>query len=372
MTIETFESILDAIYGAGEDPKQWDAVLAALTTELSGGGAALHAGTIDGTGFCFGAAYRVDPEALTSYAQYFYAINPLNHALSRIPVGAAVPDHHLVAPRDLKTTEFYNDYGRRFDISGSVTILLARARGQEACLGVTRGFNSEVFSEAQTAFVQRLAPHVRRALGLNRRLAALQDERDALETALDRMNAAVVLLDEKGTIRYCNEASQQLLRKRDGLTVLRGRLTAFDPRAQTTLTELVRAAMAARGARGGSVSLPRQPPAHPLHLRVMPFGRKSDFWLSGDEVGAIVFISDPDAAAGDAADEVMDAYRLTPAEKNLLRELLAGHSLQEGADALNITRATSRNRLAQIMSKTDTQRQAQLLQLILRSTVPVR
>jgi DNA-binding CsgD family transcriptional regulator len=104
----------------------------------------------------------------------------------------------------------------------------------------------------------------------------------------------------------------------------------------------------------------------------MPFGRKSDFWLSGDEVGAIVFISDPDAAAGDAADEVMDAYRLTPAEKNLLRELLAGHSLQEAADALNITRATSRNRLAQIMSKTDTQRQAQLLQLILRSTVPVR
>jgi DNA-binding CsgD family transcriptional regulator/PAS domain-containing protein len=372
MTIDTFEYLLDAIYGAGEDPTQWGSVLAALVRELPGAGAVFHAGRRDGAGFSFGTSCRHDPEAGAAYAEYYFSVNPLNAALAAVPAGVAVPDHRLVARAEVENTEFYNDFARRFDIAGSITLMLTRNKEYEACLGIVGRFGSDIFTDEQVSFVQRFAPHILRAVALNRRLAELKYERTKFENALDSMTAAVLLLDGKGAIHYCNSAGQQLLRKRDGLTVLRGRLTALDACAQTRLAELIRAAMAARGARGGSVSLPRQPPAHPLHLRVMPFGRKSDFWLSGDEVGAIVFISDPDAAAGDAADEVMDAYRLTPAEKNLLRELLAGHSLQEGADALNITRATSRNRLAQIMSKTDTQRQAQLLQLILRSTVPVR
>ena len=64
----------------------------------------------------------------------------------------------------------------------------------------------------------------------------------------------------------------------------------------------------------------------------------------------------------------MDTYGLTLSERELVNELLAGRSLQEAAANLNITRFTCRNRLAKIMTKTDTRRQSQLLQLILRST----
>lgn len=107
-------------------------------------------------------------------------------------------------------------------------------------------------------------------------------------------------------------------------------------------------------------------------MRVMPFSRKSDVWLAGPEVRAIVFISDPDASAKDAVNEVMEAYSLTSSEKRLLHELMAGRSLQEAADSLNIKRATSRNALARIMAKTDTRRQSELLQLMLRSSIPAR
>jgi len=44
----------------------------------------------------------------------------------------------------------------------------------------------------------------------------------------------------------------------------------------------------------------------------------------------------------------------------------------EAAGNLGITRAMSRNRLARIMAKTDTHRQSELLQLILRSSIPAR
>ena len=58
--------------------------------------------------------------------------------------------------------------------------------------------------------------------------------------------------------------------------------------------------------------------------------------------------------------------------EGLLKELVAGKNLQEAASKLNITRLTSRNRLSRIMDKTGTRRQADLLQLILRSRVPVQ
>ena len=230
---------------------------------------------------------------MAAYAAYYYSVNPLNAALSRIPVGVAVPDQKLVLPCDMERTEFQNDYGRRYDIAGSVTLLLARDGQQEASLGIVRGVNADLFTDEQVSFVQRLSPHILRAIGLNRRLAALEAERNSFEAALDRMETAVLLLNGEGAISYCNAAATELLKKGDGLTASRGRLSAASPSAQTLLDEVIRNAVAATGARGGSLSLPGENAARPLIARIMPFAQKSEVWLAGSEVRAIVFVSDP-------------------------------------------------------------------------------
>jgi DNA-binding CsgD family transcriptional regulator/PAS domain-containing protein len=371
MPSEAIESLLDSIYAAGEDPRQWENVLATLTNHVSGAGAALHAGTRDGTGFSFGTQFNVDPEALRAYAEYYYSVNPLHFALARVPVGKAVPDHELVPPREVMRTEFC-DYARRYGISGSITLVVARNSRHEACLGIVRRIDADLFSLEQVGFVQRLGPHILRAVSLNRRLAALQAERQTFENALDRMETAVLLLNEKGGICYCNEAGTELLKKREGVIVAAGRLSAMDPATQTHLAGAIRIAIAAKGARGGSVLLPRQHPARPLAAKIMPFGQQNNFWQAGYDARAIVFISDPAGPGGTSVEDVMDSYGLTPSEKMLMTKLLAGSTLREAADDLNIAHATSRNRLARIMAKTDTHRQSELVQLMLRSSAPAR
>jgi PAS domain-containing protein len=214
-------------------------VLDALASQLSAPGRALHAGARDGKGFSFGAAHGVNPAALDDYAKYYYSINPLNAALSRIPVGAVAPDHHLVAPADFARTEFYNDFSRSFDLGGSITLVLDRDDRHEACLGIVRALGSDSFAQEQVSFVQRLAPHFRRAIGLNRRLAGLQNAHASLETALDSMETAVFVVDGPGVIRYSNAASEKLLEKRDGLKVSQGRLCADNPSAQNSLAGLM-------------------------------------------------------------------------------------------------------------------------------------
>ncbi len=366
LTSESFEFVVDAIYSAAEDPSRWETLLAVLTDHLGGVGAGLHAGDRDGTAFSFGATYKVDPEGLAEYARYYYSINPLNFALSSVPVGVAIPDHKLISPREMERTEVYNDYMRRIDTRGSITLVLARDSRHEACLGVLRRFRSDSFSDEQVSFVQLLAKHLKRSIDLNRRLAGVQTERATLETALGGMETAVFVLDHVGAILYSNAAGEKLLEKRDGLRVSQRRLSSDVSSAQNSLAHLLQSALRTTGACGGSVAVPRQFSARPLLAKVMPVARKNGFWLDSTAARAVVFVTDPDSQP-EGFEEVMDVYGLTSSEKRLLNELIAGRSLRDAADSLKITHVTSRNRLARIMAKTDTHRQSELLQLILRS-----
>ena len=323
---EAFESLLDHIYAAGEDHRHWSKVLAELASHLSAPGGGLHAAASDGKGFSFGAAHGVNPGALASYAEYYYSINPLNAALSRIPVGAAAPDHRLVAPSDLARTEFYNDFARQAELGGSITLVLSRDERHEACLGIVRGGGSDPFTEEQVSFVQLLEPHLQRAIGLNRRLMRLEDKITGLETALGSIETAVFVLDSAGIICYSNAAGEKLLEKRDGLQVTQGRLRADTTGAQNSFAQLVQQALKPQGGRGGSVSMPRRYSMRPLLAQIMPIAQRSECWLNGTQPCAILFISDPDTLAGDVVDEVMGAYGLTPSERKLLGELILGRS----------------------------------------------
>ena len=191
MTVEALDALLDLIYTAADDQRHWDKVLSSLASNLSACGGALHLLARDGSSFSFGVGHGVDPGSLSAYADHFYSVNPLNTALSCIAVGAAVPDHHLVPRRELERTEFYNDFARLYDIAGSITLVLARDDRHEACLGIVRDVRSDLFTSEEVSFVQRLGPHILRAVSLNRKLASAAAERYAFEAALDQLEAAV-------------------------------------------------------------------------------------------------------------------------------------------------------------------------------------
>ena len=64
-----------------------------------------------------------------------------------------------------------------------------------------------------------------------------------------------------------------------------------------------------------------------------------------------------------------DLFGLTPAEAALAQALAAGRSLHEYADEARVTCETARWRLKQVLAKTDTHRQAELVRLLLTSAV---
>jgi DNA-binding CsgD family transcriptional regulator len=85
----------------------------------------------------------------------------------------------------------------------------------------------------------------------------------------------------------------------------------------------------------------------------------------GGRAAFAVFIQ----AAGDMqplpGDMLVKLYRLTPAETRLLGLLGQDFSLRDAAAALGITMPTARSHLQRIFEKTHTNRQSQLMKLIL-------
>jgi DNA-binding CsgD family transcriptional regulator len=364
------DDLIDAVYRAGADPSEWMDVLVALTRRLNGRHATIHLGNTDFSGFSFGLNYNHDPEALVAYAAHYFKINPLNPPLTRVQAGTALGHHELVPVRDYRRTEFYQEFSRRYDLEGSATAVLAQAGGQITCLGVTRENGSDPFTRGEISILQRLVPHLQRALDLNRKLALLRNELNDADAALALLDFGVIFLGMGGTVVRSNTFAEEILKQANGLAVRDGRIVATDLAANTILFRLVGEATYGSGERGGTMAVPRKGKHRPLLARVMPHE------LNRDPLGlgarAILMVRDPDSRAANTVSEVAKAYRLTPTETRVVAALLDTPEINRVADKLGIQEVTVRNHLAHILAKTGTNKQAELVSLILSTRLPLR
>ncbi|MGB8259545.1 MAG: helix-turn-helix transcriptional regulator, partial [Terracidiphilus sp.] len=116
-------------------------------------------------------------------------------------------------------------------------------------------------------------------------------------------------------------------------------------------------------AAGGAMLLERRPPRRPLRLVVTPF--RSSTILLDERPVALVFLSDPDATLESPHATLCGLYQLTPAECRLTNLLAQGSDLACAATQLSISVETARFHLKQVFRKTGTNRQSELVRLIL-------
>jgi DNA-binding CsgD family transcriptional regulator len=118
------------------------------------------------------------------------------------------------------------------------------------------------------------------------------------------------------------------------------------------------------------MSLPRPSGRRSLAVLVCPLGGAT----SGDALGrpeVVVFVTDPERRPQLPADILAKLYGLTPAETRLALLLAGGKRLEEAAEELGISTTTARWTLKNLFRKTETDRQADLVRLLLSSPVSV-
>jgi DNA-binding CsgD family transcriptional regulator len=231
------------------------------------------------------------------------------------------------------------------------------------------------FGDAERALCNELVPHLSRAVTFYATLDGVQRERLALGEVLERLPTGVVLLDAHRRAVISNGAADRIVNQRDGFGLSANGPYASDARENARLQELIADALDAKVGHEFDITrflLVSRPSARrPYPLMVTRLLSPPPGSRTRDAVIAL-FISDPDVGAISATQGLETLYALTPAEADLVRLLTEGHSLEESALARGVTINTARSHLKHIFAKTNTNRQGELVRLVLTGVGSIR
>ena len=222
--------VIPLIYEAALAPERWPAVLAALARSFGGSAAGLRAATA-GAAPSITSSHGVEPGAIRSYDALWGALDPVTAAAGAGAAWGRPATARQAAGTALEGTPFFAGWMRPNGIDDDLCLSLLPPVPHRAVLGIARPPRRPRFGATEATALARLAPHLRRAVEVHRRLAAPLAA-GPMAAALDRLAHAIVLADAGGAMAWANRAALALLAEADGIGLDRhGRLRAAMPAA---------------------------------------------------------------------------------------------------------------------------------------------
>jgi DNA-binding CsgD family transcriptional regulator/PAS domain-containing protein len=236
-----------------------------------------------------------------------------------------------------------------------------------------RTLHEPAFAPAEAGLFWSVVPHVRRAVQLRLQSARLDPASNPLVSAIDGLPIGVVLLRSQGAPLFANREAQRLLAERDGLTLTPTGLRIARPSEDAKLRLLVGGSDTERcpAHSRGCLAVVRPSGRSPLLLLVSPCATRS-LRAAAEAAPVVVFLADPDRVTPPDAQQLVEAFRLSPAQARLSARLCRGETLAAAATNNRITVATARVHLKAAFRKTGTHRQAELVGLLLGTCATAR
>ena len=215
------------------------------------------------------------------------------------------------------------------------------------------------FDPSAPAWLTALAPHVGQAAGLSQRWRCAQAQARQLQAHLDLLRCAAVVCDEAGAVQWTNRSARLLLQAGSPLGVQTGLLRGAQPAQTARLRQEI--AGAARSADGAPRWLAMQRDGRSLHMALQ--GQPAE----DGQARVLLLITDSRSLVDTPPDTWCQLLGVTPAEARLVAALAQGRTLEAHAAQRGVSLGTVRNQLKQVLAKTGTTRQADLVRLALGS-----
>jgi DNA-binding CsgD family transcriptional regulator len=271
----------------------------------------------------------------------------------------------LCPEKKLLNSEFYSDLLRHYDIFHQCGGILQQTASANSAITLLRPRRKGSFGDGTTHLLAALVPHLQKAMKLHQQFVDLNARSRSLEAAIDLLTVGVMFLNCKGEPILLNRKAEELLQRKDGILLIGRRLGARTPPECSMLAAEVSAAVNGSGFGAGGTFLLQRKNGRPLSVTAAPL-RNAPTGFS-QNVAAVLFISDPEQKIESPVELLRRCYGITNAEARLTTALVEGLSLKEAADLCGVTHNTAKSQLKSIFLKTNVQRQAQLVRLVMAS-----
>jgi DNA-binding CsgD family transcriptional regulator/PAS domain-containing protein len=364
--------LIDRIYRTIADPAGWSDVLVSAADYLQcTGGMLVHQPRSDAQGMAV--LGRLSHELLDVYFKH-YAWDVWSTAMKDKPVGYVHLLGSLVDNRALTRTAFYADVLAPQGIEDGIAVnqpALARAGGFGG-FGFYLSAGAADDAEHNRKRLQRLAPHLSRALDATLQLGPLIDSSRQLARVLQLMPSAALLLDNRQRIVHANPAAEQLLRAADGLTSSSNgglHLSAVLPAERLALSRSLAQALRVADGSGDLLGEPlrvtRLSGAGPLLVVPVPLPPPAfSLWELTDTARLLVLVIDPNGRSLTTATVLQAAFGLTPAEARVATLIGSGLSGPRAAQVLGVSPTTVKTHLARCFEKLGIRSQVELARML--------
>lgn len=309
----------------------------------------------------------LDPVATQKYLTegvttdlWYYALLRRHGALR---TGVAYTSQNLTTERELHRSRFYADYLKPMGIGSAAGIIVgdgSSADSPEMPLVVYREPGAAPFGPDALALLQRLQPHLTRALAVRRRLGSAAGSYEKL--VFDQLADAAVVVSAHRHILVSNPAAEALFERFGRAVVNAGKLCGDAPAATAALEQGLKTCAGHR---------PSQEALSALRLAGVP-GRGVVARLApcparvprAEAAAAVVFLSEELPRGRELRRVLMSLYRLSAAEAILAEALAQGQTVEGVAEARQVALSTVRTQVRAVFAKTGTSRQTELIRLI--------
>lgn len=378
---QSLHAFIDLVYQAVEHPEQWRSFYERLQQAI--GVTSIHMLAMDkrhGTmSYSDGANLPVTGEL--AYMQQYRFIDPRMPLLMAKPLLGWTHCHQELDEAFVARDPFYQDfllpYDRRY-MSGCKLVDNEDATVIFATL--SRAADGPLAPEA-AAFLDRLLPHVARACRIGLRNFVYSSQALVGNLLVDKLRQPVVLMTAGGDVMHTNQAAQQLLQSTRLVAVEEGKIRLPKPYHAQLLRQC--ADMEQRAKKGEAepdgdvapdasgtfrslrIEGPRAGGADALYAFYTLLAPQRVMGTFGLRPVVMLLFYHPESAPTIDSGLLYAVFGLTPAECRIATLLAEGLSLKQIAEMQGTRHDTVRKQLRSIYQKTSTNRQPELIRLLL-------
>ena len=370
--------LVGSLYEAALYPRLWPQFLQSLATSLHANSAVLITLDSESDDVSLLSSNGTRTDLLEAYQEHYWKTDLWNQRLDKLSSDSPVASQTLIPAVELIGSEFYKRFLRPQKIHHAACVLIMKQGPLRAILRVHRPMGSKAFAKGELAFLTSLLPHLKRSIEINQQFINLKVNCQAGTDALDWLPIGVILVDARGKVLAINRSAQEIVDLDDGLLISHKTISVTSAHQTTTLHRLIGDAAGNGDGQStqasGAMIITRPSMMRPFSILVNALavnGMKLAL-KGGQTPAAVIFLSDCERQPNICANTLIRLFSFTRAESRLVLALLNGRRLEEAADDFHVSMNTVRTQLKQVFLKTDTNRQAELVKLVLSSPAYIK
>jgi DNA-binding CsgD family transcriptional regulator len=377
LSVERYEEIVHLLYEAVTEPAGWPNFFTSLGQAVDAN--VIHMLAVDKKhgSLSFSDGFNLPAEGELAYIQKYGSIDPRAARIWQNSPGEWLHCHEIFNDDFVARDPFYQDFlipiGKRY-VSGCKLVDDANVC---VLFSVLRAVGESPLGSPEIRFLDKLIPHLTRAVRMQLQNYTFSTKALVGHALVNKLRQPVMLLTTDCSVVLANEAATRLLSSTPLVTIADGRLRLPTGYEAQFLDECARLEGLARR----EIETPEEVSTY-RSMAITSRSRDSQ----GDETlyafftllvppkvsGAfglrplvLLLFYHPDSAPPVDSDLLSAAFNLTPAEIRVCRLLGDGFSPKEIAVTLGVQYETVRKQLQSIYRKTDTDRQSELMHLML-------